>query len=96
MVQGNVRGPLGSTRTITDYDGCCLYPQFVPQAGLDERFVRLTSTFDNQRLDAVLIEVIHQLSDRPVVRQYNALGIWPVPVTDSQLGMFANVGCMSH
>jgi hypothetical protein len=58
--------------------------------------VCLPATLDDKRLDAVLIQVIHQLGQRAMVRQYDALGIRSVPMTNGQLGMFANVGGMSH
>ena len=56
----------------------------------------LQTTLDNKRLDAVLIEVVHELWQRPLARQDNTFGIRANPMTDSQLGMFADIGGMSH
>ena len=56
----------------------------------------LASAFDNERLDAVLVQVFHQLCDRSVMCQHDTLRIRAVSVTDRQLWMFTDVCGVSH
>ena len=87
---------MGSTCAIADDDRSRFHTDFIPQTSLDKRLVGLPTTLDNKRLDAVLIEVVHELWQRPLARQDDALGVRANPMTDSQLGMFADIGSMSY
>ena len=41
-----------------------------------------SASLDDERLDAVLVEIVHELRQWPVVSQYDAFGIGAVPVSD--------------
>ena len=56
----------------------------------------LATTLYDERLDALLIEVVDELWQGALVCQDDALGIRTVPVANGQLRVFADVSGMSH
>ena len=44
----------------------------------------------------MLVEVVHELGQRTMVCEYDALWVWAMPMADSQLGVFAKVSGMAY
>ena len=58
--------------------------------------MRLPATLDDERLDAVLVEVVHEQRQRTVVGEHKAFGVWSHPVADGELRTLADVGSMAY
>ena len=92
----DISGHLRGAGAVGNGDGSRLDAYFVPESSIDKRLMRLSAAFDDERLDAMLVEIVHQLRQRAVVCQHNALGIGTVPVADGEQWMLPQFGSMTH
>ena len=56
----------------------------------------LTTTLDDERLDALLVEVVNELGQWALMGQHHTFGIGAVPMANRQLWMLSDVSGMSH
>ena len=67
--QGDVGRNLRCTGAISNSNSTCLYTNLVPQTSSKERLMGLAATLDDERLDALLIEVVDELGQGALVCQ---------------------------
>ena len=93
---GDVGGQLWGSGTAGNYQRSSLHSYLVIESRLHKGLVGLATTLDDERLNAVLVEVVYQLWQGPLTGQHHTFGVGTVPVADRQLGMFAGIGGMTY